>query len=498
MNPTADKPSQSALTLSANSAVGAPKKNKGPSGPNFYGKNVSKRPKRSRLLQWITKWMGRGFGLYGLPILKLIPLINQIPFVRGVIGVKRVHIDEADQAQLDEAYSSRHATFLAPNHPEIFGDFLMDWEMACRFSDKTWFWAGPDLVLGPLKHIWLRHGLIANTRDGKGKTLSVERAVDGDNVLMHAEGDVHWTRDTVHGLYAGVAQLACRAADESGEEVWVQPIAYKSAFAEPTDKALHEEMRFIERRLKLPRGDKLSVAERFAALRLNLLIGRRAFFGLPERDITAENFAVEHGRFFEELLLMAGVGPDEGKQGPMAGPVGEGAFRLQLRERVRLAQKKLRSKPAGFADWQLMAWELRRLYGEHNATYHQPQLRAEHVAESLKRIKEQLCVGKLTDPLRSLLPMTAARRIVLVKAPAPVVVTPDPGADQDARQRRLLEEVWTALQRQVDQMDERLNELVDPVMHDNPLAAPADEVSAPGNVVRLPMPKVTGAYASHG
>jgi hypothetical protein len=498
MSKLADQSSSRGLTLTADQVVGAPKKGKGPGGPNFYGKDVKKRPSRSRLLQWITKWMGRGFGLYGLPLLKLIPLINQIPFVRGVIGVQRVQIDDDDKAQLDEAYSSRHATFLAPNHPEIFGDFLMDWEMACRFSANTWFWAGPDLVLGPLKHIWLRHGLIANTRDGKGKTLSIERALDGDNVLLHAEGDVHWTRDTVHGLYAGIAQLACRAADERGGEVWIQPVAYKSAFAEPTDKALHEEMHFIERRLKLPRGDKLSVAERFAALRLNLLIGRRAFFGLPERAITADNYAIEHGRFFEEMLLIAGVGPDEGNGGPMAGPVGQAAARLQLRERVRLAQKKLRARPAGFADWQLMAWELRRLYGEHDATYHQAQLRAEHIAESLKRIKEQLCVGKITDPLRSLLPMTAARRIVLVKAPKAVVVTADPDADQDARQRAILEQVWAALQHELDGMDARLDELVAPTLHDNPLAASAEEISAPGNVVPLPVPTLSGAFASHG
>ena len=444
--------------------------------PNLFGPEVRRRPKPSKILMTITKWLGRSTGLFGIPFLRRLPWIRNIGIVRGVVGVESIVIDEPDAKRLATAISKDNATFLAPNHAEVLGDLLFDWEMNCRFGGQIAFWAGPDLVHGPLRHIWARHNLIANTRDGFGKQHSIDTVLGGDNVLLHVEGDVHWARDSVHTVYAGVAQLATRAADEGDREVWIQPMLYKSAFSESAEEGLHGELRTIEERLGLPSGEALSLSDRFAELRLNLVRTRRAFYGLEDREITPENFAAEHDRFLEELFELSGVTrePDMSAapaEGPTHDPV---RLRLaKLRERMRLAHKRLRRRVAGYADWHLLAWEIRRLYGESDPSYFTSTLRPEHIAEYAKRVREQLCVGNLTDPIRGLLPQAVARRIVLVKIPEPVVVKPlsalDGEIEADERQRKILRAVWASMQNTLDTMDARLATLTLPLRLSNPL-----------------------------
>lgn len=416
-----------------------------------------------------TRFLARVFGMFGIPGLRLVPGLRHIDLVRGLQGVEELAIDETSAARMARALDGQHATFLTPNHPEVFTDWMVDWELVSRQSFRAAFWAGAEMVNGVFGPIWRRHNLIPTGGNGWGKRYSVELVRQGQGVLLHPEGDVLWTRDRVHPCFGGVADLALQAAREERDDgaqrpVIIQPILYKSAFVEDVTGALQVEMDTVERRLGLPSGWGLPVPARFTQLQIALLTSRRQRWGLPYRDIEPGTFFAEQDRFLDELLTLAGAPAEEEDTPRLIGDTArEGLFpsQLALRERVRRAQKRLKRSVDKTA--KELSAELKRLYGSSCTSYRGKTLRPEHVAESLKRIKEQLFVGRLTDFLRLMMPSAVGLRRVQVTVPEPIWVS----ADRDPR--ALMEEVHATMQRELDKLDEVLDAHALPVRWPNPL-----------------------------
>ena len=84
-------------------------------------------------------------------------------------------------------------TFVTPNHPEFFTDWMIDKEISARVFLKAAFWATNSVVngLGRLaQKFWLANNLITQI-PGNSETArdhSVNGRCKGQGVLLHPEG----------------------------------------------------------------------------------------------------------------------------------------------------------------------------------------------------------------------------------------------------------------------------------------------------------------------
>src|SRR3954465_5304811 len=156
-------------------------------------------PRPSRFLMWLLGYVNRWFLLLGLPVLRRIPIIRDLPGAREEFRLREHHLPQPAPERLQRAVNADTAAFLGPNHPEFGFDWMMDKEISTRVAPRMASWAAANII-GTAPAFWLRNNLIANTGGDAAMRYSVERALAGDAVLLHPEGSVHWTGNHVHPL----------------------------------------------------------------------------------------------------------------------------------------------------------------------------------------------------------------------------------------------------------------------------------------------------------
>ena len=169
--------------------------------------------------------------LKGIPLLRDIPYLNRLPVVRGLCDIREIDLDDASKALLAFAMNGDNASFITPNHPEFFTDWMLDKEIASRFYPLTANWATHSIVNGMGKwgqKFWLANHLIAQVPGDTESALadSKQAAANGTPVLLHPEGQVLWQSDYINPLFHGAAQMALALAQERPEKtVLIQPMA---------------------------------------------------------------------------------------------------------------------------------------------------------------------------------------------------------------------------------------------------------------------------------
>ena len=115
------------------------------------------------LLRAMTAF-NRLFMLKGIPVLRDLPLLGRVPPFRGLANVRYLDLPATDEARLAGVCGAGKATFITPNHPEFFTDWMIDKEIIARVSPLAAAWATHGVVngLGRLaQKFWLANNLIA-------------------------------------------------------------------------------------------------------------------------------------------------------------------------------------------------------------------------------------------------------------------------------------------------------------------------------------------------
>jgi len=128
---------------------------------------------------------------------------NRFAGLRGVADVRHIDFPAADQQRLKACCGEGRATFITPNHPEFFTDWMIDKEIVSRVSPLAASWATNGVVNGLgrlMQKFWLANNLIAQIpgNNEAAKAHSVAGVLKGHGVLLHPEGGVGW-----HGDYVG-------------------------------------------------------------------------------------------------------------------------------------------------------------------------------------------------------------------------------------------------------------------------------------------------------
>ncbi|WP_245428565.1 hypothetical protein [Kumtagia ephedrae] len=383
--------------------------------------NIFVAPVPNRPLIALMTPVNRVLMLKGMPLLRDLPPFNRIPGCRGVTNVREVDFPQADRDRLSAVCGQGMATFLTPNHPEFFTDWMIDKQIVSKVAPLAASWATNGVVngLGRLaQKFWLANNLIAQIpgNSDAARDHSVGWAAQGHGVLLHPEGAVGWHGDWVAPLMPGAAEMALEAlergrAADPAFRAFVAPMVWKLVFLRDVEAELLAECAYVERRLKIaapPAG--ADPAGRVHAI----------YAALLARDEEAAGVVPDEARPFP-ARLEASVSIKKAELADLVGsPDGETA------DLPRAARRWLRettgTTPEAAGRVKATAEALQRLMRLGPFAWARDRMTQEEAAEHIKRIRNDYCAGTFRDTLNRFVPQPAGPRRAIIRVPEPIAV----------------------------------------------------------------------------
>lgn len=439
-------------------------------------------PKPNRMLIRLMTAVNRVFMLKGIPLLRDLWPLSKVPPFRGLTNIRHIDFPADDEARLRSVCGRGRATFITPNHPEFFTDWMIDKEVIARVSPLAASWATHGVVNGMgrlAQKFWLANNLIAQIpgNAAAARDHSEAWALKGHGVLLHPEGSVGWHGNHVAPLLPGAVEMAREAleqgrATDADFEAWVAPIVWKLVFLGDVEKPLMAECAYVEKRLKLDDGAGRSLPERVYAIYLALLSRDEQWLGLGANSqagyATRQQavIAALEKRLAAALEADAGEGPDE---------------------LLRLARRRLRDRSAprteATKELKLLAESLARVRRVGAFAFVGETVTQEELAEHLKRIRNDYCAGSLRDNLNRFVPQPAGPRRAHIRVPEPLSLQGFTGSVDEA-----LELLRARMQAALDAINDDLDLRVVFRRYANPFHHVQVGEEGSGDVDRFAMP----------
>ena len=395
--------------------------------------------------------VNRIFMLQGVVGLRDVPPLNRIAGLRGIANIRTIEFPEADQQRLAASCAPENVTFLTPNHPEFFTDWMIDKEVSARLCPKAAFWATNSVVngLGKLaQKFWLANNLIAQIPGNSepARTHSVKWALQGNCVLLHPEGGVGWHGDYVAPLMSGAAEMAVEALDRvrqagAKRQVLIAPVVWKLVFQRDVEKELLGECAYVEKRLEIRPAAGATLPQRVFDIYEALLARDEAAIGLTLRP--GMPFRMRHAALV--LALQTALVELAAIDGPPSSPA----------DIVRRARKRMRQLAGADSEVSkrlkvlsdMLALNLR--LGDF--AFVGKTITQEGLAEHIKRIRNDYCKGTLRDTLNRFVPQPAGPRTAYIRVPEALDIASFDGTAED-----MMAEVRTRMQAALDTINRGL------------------------------------------
>jgi len=387
-------------------------------------------PKPNRALIRVMTAVNRVFMLKGIPVLRDLWPVRKVPPFRGLANIRHLDFPAEDEARLKAVCGPGKATFITPNHPEFFTDWMIDKEVIARVSPLAASWATHGVVngLGRLaQKFWLANNLIAQIpgNGGPAREYSEAWALKGHGVLLHPEGGVGWHGNYVAPLLPGAVEMAMEALEEGRKtrphlEAWVAPIVWKLAFTEDVERALLAECAYVERRLRIGVA-RATLPERIRRIYEALLardeerLGLGLHPGAPYTDRRSAVVVAYSRQLVDALGIEATADTDDLLRNA----------RRRLRERGALDAATLTSAKS-------LADGLARVRRVGRFAFENETVTQEELAEHLKRIRNDYCAGSLKDTLNRFVPQPAGPRRAVIRVPEPLALHRFSGSTDEA------------------------------------------------------------------
>jgi hypothetical protein len=354
-------------------------------------------------------------------------MLSGFPGLRGVCDIRTIDFPDSEQARLATICGQGKATFVTPNHPEFFTDWMLDKEISARLFPDAAFWATNGVVngLGRLaQKFWLANNLIAQIPGNSeaARKHSIDWALKGKVVLLHAEGSVGWHSNYVAPLMPGAVEMAVEALRRGREadpafQAFVAPVVWKLVFQRDVEPELLAECAYVESRLKIAPGEGLPLPERVYWLYETLLARDEGDLGIePEPQAS---FAMRHGALARAISSR------------LAGLL---ALEAAPSDLLRLARRWLRENRTDPAAPRIKV-EIDRLALNHRLSafaFTGQTVTQEELAEHIKRIRNDYCKGTMRDTLNRYVPRPAGPRTAIIRVPEPLTVHEFDGTAEEA------------------------------------------------------------------
>jgi hypothetical protein len=407
-------------------------------------------PEPKRWMIRATSVLNRVAMLHGVPGLRDLWPFSSIPGIRAIANVRTIDLPDADLARLRSVCGKGRATFIVPNHPEFFTDWMIDKELLWRTAPMAASWATHTVVNGLgrlMQRFWLANNLIAQIPGNSepAKRHSVEWAAKGHCVLLHPEGAVSWHNDWVAPLMPGAAEMAAEALELGRKtdpkfRAFLAPVVWKFVFLGDAEPGLLAEADYVARRLGMHpiRG---SSAERVFAI----------YDALMRRDAEKYGLAMSTSMTLQQrqAALIELLRQD------LARAIGQTEAVIGRDELLRAARRWLRknkaAEPSLQAEVRELAEDLARVRRLGPFAFEARDITQEQVAEHLKRLRSDYCKGTLRDSINRFLPQPVAPRRAIIRVPEPLEIA-DPDLDVD----ETIAELRRRLQQALDVINEDL------------------------------------------
>ncbi|MER8574488.1 hypothetical protein NKH19_20165 [Mesorhizobium sp. M1338] len=369
--------------------------------------------------------------LRGIPGFRDLLPFNRLAGLRGVSNVRHIDLPDADLERLKASCGAGKATFITPNHPEFFTDWMIDKEIVSQVSPLAASWATNGVVNGlgrMMQKFWLANNLIAQIpgNSGAAKEHSVAWALKGHGVLLHPEGGVGWHADVVAPLLPGAVEMGLEAlrrgrATDPHFKVWIAPVIWKLAFTGNVEAALAKECAYVEKSLKIERQATDTLPQRIHHVYSTLLTRDEAACGVrsDEGATYAERrkaLVTELGRRLGESISADTASTDT----------------AELLRRARRWQRENTGDAEGQKHVRALADTIQRLQRVGSWASANPRITQEEIAEHLKRIRNDYCRGGLRDTINRFIPQPAGPRCAHIRVPEALGLHEYAGSIDDA------------------------------------------------------------------
>ncbi len=400
-------------------------------------------PKPNRIVMRLSGVLSEWLLLQGVPGLRRVPTVRDLPLMGGYFKVSRVVIAPEDDAIIRETTDPKNAFFIGPNHPEFTTDWLLDKYISRRYAPEISSWAAASIINGPLKSFWMANNLIGNNGGERAKQYSIDCALAGKGTLLHPEGTVRWRSDKIFDLLPGIVDMSIEAAKKcqaegSSRKVFILPLVWKMFYDGNVERALNRELKKLETAFKLPDNSSLSTAARYLKLQQNLLVSQMSRFGFDAAGRTDPDPELAK-KFFHsllaELVTKYGVELEEGDIHRTLHRL----YRATKDARVRVDRAKVE--------------ELQRLASYSPETFEKEFFYQEEIGEGLQFIK-QIFFTKGYDAVRASLPKPFGWRTFVIRAADPLNVTAalEQSGDDPGLARSLLQELKSRMDRKLEEL----------------------------------------------
>lgn len=369
-------------------------------------------------------------------LIRAMTPVNRAFMLKGILGlsgvcdIRVIDFPASEQAKLASVCGDGRATFIAPNHPEFFTDWMLDKEISARVCPRAAFWATNGVVngLGKLaQKFWLANNLIAQIPGNSeaARQHSVAWALKGNVVLLHPEGAVGWHGNHVAPLMPGAVEMAREALKrgrqaDPGFRAFVAPVVWKLAFQRDVEPGLLGECAYAEERFGIGPGEGLSLPRRVCRLYETLLERDEADLGADTAP--GSSFAERHGVVVKAACeRLAGLlGLDK--------PAPEPAELLRVARRTLRDTKTDPHAPQIKAAIDRLALNLR--LGSY--AFEGEAVTQEELAEHIKRLRNDHCKGTFRDTLNRYVPRPAGPRTAIIRVPEPIALHEYEGTVEEA------------------------------------------------------------------
>ncbi|GLS38002.1 hypothetical protein GCM10010869_35960 [Mesorhizobium tianshanense] len=403
-------------------------------------------PKPNPALIRIMTIVNRVVMLHGVPGFRDLLPFNRLAGLRGVANVRHIDFPVDDRQRLKACCGAGKATFIAPNHPEFFTDWMIDKEIVSRASPLAASWATHGVVNGLgriMQKFWLANNLIAQIpgNSAAAKEHSVAWALKGHGVLLHPEGGVGWHANVVGPLLPGAVEMGFEAlkrgrATDQDFKAWIAPVVWKLAFTKNVGPALAQECAYVEKSLKIECRAADTLPERVHHIYATLLSRDEVACGMaPDKQAS---YAARQELLLLELSRRLGerISIDPGAN--------------EIAELLRQSRRWLRDN-TGNAEGQkqvrALADMIQRLQRVGPWASANPRITQEEIAEHLKRIRNDYCKGTLRDTINRFVPQPAGQRRAHIRVPEPLGLHAYRGSIEDAlaKLHRRMQDTITAI-----------------------------------------------------
>ncbi|WP_256752805.1 hypothetical protein [Mesorhizobium sp. Mes31] len=369
--------------------------------------------------------------LRGVPGFRDILPFNRLAGLRGVANVRHIDFPDADLQRLRASCGTGKATFLTPNHPEFFTDWMIDKEIVSRVSPLAASWATNGVVNGLgwlMQKFWLANNLIAQIpgNSAAAREHSVAWAVKGHGVLLHPEGGVGWHGNVVAPLLPGAVEMGLEALEQGRAadpnfKVWIAPVVWKLAFTGNVERALAKECAYVEGSLKIERNPADTLPQRIHHIYSMLLARDEAAWSMPSDESApyAERqqvLLIELGRRLGETISFDAAN----------------SAITELLRRSRRWQRENAGDVERHRQVRALADTIQRLQRVGSWASANPRITQEEMAEHLKRIRNDYCRGGLRDTMNRFIPQPVGPRRAHIRVPDPLGLHAYVGSAEDA------------------------------------------------------------------